>query len=142
MSEPPLNSLGQLQSLLRDLFQGDLADLDFGLYRLLRLRRREVEAFLTEQLPRRVEEAFHGAAGEERTGLEKEVSELASRIRADVAEDALLDSGEARQDHPAFKGKAARDLLSACGPIRRWVIPRRQSKSSSRWCTSNGLRTC
>lgn len=38
MSEPSLTSLGQLPALLRDLFQFDL---DFGLYRLLCLKRRE-----------------------------------------------------------------------------------------------------
>ena len=58
-----MDALTQLQDLLRDLFQLDLADLDFGLYRLLRLKRQEVEAFLTEQLPRRVYEAFESAAG-------------------------------------------------------------------------------
>ena len=61
MPEPPL---ARLQALLRELFQYDYADLDFGIYRLLRLKRGEVEAFLTEQLPRRVEEVFKGAAGE------------------------------------------------------------------------------
>jgi hypothetical protein len=55
MSEMPL---ARLQVLLRDLFQYDYADLDFGIYRLLRLKRGEVETFLTEQLPRRVDEVF------------------------------------------------------------------------------------
>lgn len=89
-----MNSFAQLQALLRDLFQLDLADLDFSLYRLLRLKRQEVEAFLTEQLPRRVEEAFQGLAGEERAQLEKDVAQLASRIRTEVAEDALLEDGD------------------------------------------------
>ncbi len=39
MNEASLSSLSRLQAFLRDLFQLDLADLDFGLYRLLRLRR-------------------------------------------------------------------------------------------------------
>lgn len=111
MSETPLTFLARLQALLRDLFQLDLSDLDFGLYRLLRLKRQEVEAFLTEQLPRRVDEAFEGAAGAERADLDKEVSELARRIRAEAAEDALLEDGEPNREHPAFKAKVARDLL-------------------------------
>jgi len=108
-----MNALSQLQALLRDLFQLDLADLDFGLYRLLRLKHEEVEAFLTEHLPRRVDEAFQGVADEERTTLEREVSELASRIRREVAEDALSDNGQPRWDHPGFTAKIARDLLDA-----------------------------
>jgi len=47
-----------MQDLLRDLFELDTADLDFGLYRLLHLKRAELEAFITEQLPSRVDEAF------------------------------------------------------------------------------------
>lgn len=81
-----MNSLTQLQALLRELFQLDLADLDFGLYRLLHLKRKEVETFLTEQLPRHVEEAFQGMVGTERAALEKEVAELATRVRNEVAE--------------------------------------------------------
>ncbi len=46
-----MTSLNKLQILLRDLFQFDLSDLDFGIYRLLRLKKDEIEAFLTEQLP-------------------------------------------------------------------------------------------
>jgi adenine-specific DNA-methyltransferase len=109
----PMEALRQLQALLRDLFQLDLADLDFGLYRLLRLKRQEVEAFLAEQMPRRVNEAFEGMGGEERALLEQEVSELASRIRKEVAEDALLDDGTPRRDYPGFQARLARELLDA-----------------------------
>jgi adenine-specific DNA-methyltransferase len=39
-------SLNRLKDLFRELFQLDPADLDFGLYRLFRLKRTEIEAFL------------------------------------------------------------------------------------------------
>ncbi|MBI3990202.1 MAG: hypothetical protein HY347_11375, partial [candidate division NC10 bacterium] len=107
-----MSALSQLQNLLSDLFQLDLADLDFGLYRLLRLKRQEVEAFLTEQLPRRVDEAFQSMAGEERAVLEREVSDLAERIRKEINEDALFDSGEVKPDYRDTKIKAARELLA------------------------------
>lgn len=114
-----MSALSQLQALLRDLFQLDLADLDFGLYRLLRLKREEVEAFLTEQLPRRVDEAFQSMAGEERTVLEKEISDLASRIQEEIAEDALLPDGEVKPEYREIKAKAARDLLATYEAKRR-----------------------
>jgi adenine-specific DNA-methyltransferase len=108
-----MSALAQLQDLFRDLFQLDLADLDFGIYRLLRLKRDEVEAFLTEQLPRRVAAAFQAAAGEERADLESDVDALAVRIQHEVAEDALLPSGEVGPDFRETKVKAARDLIAA-----------------------------
>jgi adenine-specific DNA-methyltransferase len=117
-----MESLRKLQELLRELFQLEFADLDFGLYRLLHLKRQEVEAFLTEQLPRRVGEAFRGMAGEERSALEKEVSELTERIRTHIASDAILESGEPNREHPGFKAKFGQDLLTAYETKRRQLV--------------------
>lgn len=71
------DSQTRLKSLLRGLFQLDVADLDFGLYRLFRLKRDEVEAFLNRQLPAEVEWAFAAVAGAEREALQKRVDDLA-----------------------------------------------------------------
>ena len=56
-----IDSQTRLKSLFHELFQLDVADLDFGLYRLFRLKRTEVEAFLNEQLPAEVDRAFAAA---------------------------------------------------------------------------------
>ncbi|PKN61281.1 MAG: hypothetical protein CVU57_30230 [Deltaproteobacteria bacterium HGW-Deltaproteobacteria-15] len=44
-----MDALKRLQDLFRELFQLELADLDFGLYRLFHLKRMEIETFLNEQ---------------------------------------------------------------------------------------------
>ena len=44
-------NLVRFQSLLRDLFQFDEVDLDFGIYRIMNHKRDAVERFITEQLP-------------------------------------------------------------------------------------------
>jgi len=46
MPEP--TALEKLQKLLRELFQFDLSDLDFGIYRLFRLKQNELKAFIEE----------------------------------------------------------------------------------------------
>jgi hypothetical protein len=48
-------SLNRLKDLFHELFQLDTADLDFGLYRLFRLKRAEIETFLDKQLPAEVD---------------------------------------------------------------------------------------
>ena len=106
-----MSALSQLQNLLRDLFQLELADLNFGLYRLLHLKRHEIEAFMTEQLLRQVDAAFQGMAAEEEDTLQQEVSNLAAQIRQEVAEDALLPSGEISAEYHDTKIRAARELL-------------------------------
>ena len=45
------SSLAKFQDLLRELFQFDCADLDFGIYRIMNHKRDAVERFITEHLP-------------------------------------------------------------------------------------------
>lgn len=118
MPEPPL---ARLQALLRELFQYDYADLDFGIYRLLRLKRGEVEAFLTEQLPRRVDEVFKGAAGEVHAQLERELAELVERVRREIDAEALAPTGEIKAEYQEQKAKAARELIAAYEAKRKQV---------------------
>lgn len=108
-----MDALKQLQDLLRELFQLDFADLDFGLYRLLHIKRNEIEAFLTDQLPNRCKEAFQGLAIEENTNIARECSELAKRIRNEIADDAILVNGDLNPDYRKTKVKAAQALIKA-----------------------------
>ena len=117
----PEQPLARLQALLRELFQYDYADLDFGIYRLLRLKRGEVEAFLTEQLPRRVDEVFKGAAGEVHAQLERELAELAARVRQEIDADALTPTGEIGADYRQQRAKATRELIAAYEAKRKQV---------------------
>ncbi len=104
-------ALAQFQSLLQELFRFDLSDLDFGLYRLLRLKRAEIDHFIFKRLPRLVDETFDVAVGEERTLREKALFELRTRILAEIDEAALLPTGEISPEFRSTKVKTARELL-------------------------------
>lgn len=114
-----MEALKQLQELLRDLFQLDLADLDFGLYRLLRLKQKEVEAFLSAQLPRRVDEAFYSVTGEQFSALGEEISKLSARIKEEIGDDALLPNGEIKPEYRDTKVKSARNLIASYEKARQ-----------------------
>ena len=45
------SSSEKFQYLLREIFQFDCADLDFGIYRIMNYRRGVIEAFIAEDLP-------------------------------------------------------------------------------------------
>ena len=45
----------KFQSLLRELFQFDCADLDFGIYRIMNHKRDVVDRFISTQLPKAVD---------------------------------------------------------------------------------------
>ncbi|MGM0575291.1 MAG: site-specific DNA-methyltransferase [Myxococcota bacterium] len=104
-------SLARLQALLRDLFQLDLSDLDFGIYKLLRLEREEIERFLGEQLPDSVEKAFQASAGKEREGLVAEVERLAGELREQVGPDALAADGSVTEQTRGIPAKVIRELV-------------------------------
>ncbi len=106
-----MDSLNRLKDLFRELFQLDVADLDFGVYRLFQLKRAEVEAFLDKQLPAEVDRAFEAMAGAEREALQKRLEELAERAHATVADDAILPSGEPNPAHAA--AKAVKEYVEA-----------------------------
>ena len=44
-------NLEKLQNILRQIFQFDSADLDFGIYRILNFKREQIEDFLTAMDP-------------------------------------------------------------------------------------------
>ena len=44
-------NLAKFQGLLRELFQFECSDLDFGIYRIMNHKRDAVERFISEQLP-------------------------------------------------------------------------------------------
>ncbi len=53
-----MQPLERFQGLLRELFQFDCQDLDFGIYRVLNYKRKQIEEFITTRLPQHVDEAF------------------------------------------------------------------------------------
>src|SRR5207249_3456458 len=67
------------------------------------LKRAEIDAFLTTQLPRQVDGAFAIASKGERTTLKLEVQELAERIRREIADDAISPAGEANPSYAKVK---------------------------------------
>ena len=90
---PDPSALTKLQQLLAGLFQFDLSDLDFGIYRLFRLKRDELEKFIGEQIPRAAAEAFHGISAADRAVWVQRYEEIAQIVREEWGEDAVTSDG-------------------------------------------------
>ena len=65
--------LDRLRALLREMFQLDRGDLDFGLYRVMRMKADEVAAFLDRDLLPQVQAKLEGVSAEDRARLDKEL---------------------------------------------------------------------
>ena len=78
--------LDRLKTLLREMFQLDRGDLDFGLYRIMNLKTAEIATFLDNDLLPQVQEKLNLTDNEERVRLETELqnaSENARQLRID-----------------------------------------------------------
>ena len=94
-AETSQTHLRKFQELLRELFQFDCADLDFGIYRIMNHKRDAVERFISGDLPKRI-------AADLETG----------RLASDAQADAALE--RARQKVVASLG---RDKIDADGKL-------------------------
>ena len=90
MTESPLQ---KFQGLLRELFQFDCADLDFGIYRILNHKRDAIERFIEETLPKTVKsELQRGAVGDEAAAAEA-LESARARVLEGLGQDALDPDG-------------------------------------------------
>ena len=62
-------------SLMREIFELDKSDLDFGIYRIINIRKKAVETFLAKGLPEKIRETLAPFA-KDTTELEKRIAEI------------------------------------------------------------------
>ena len=82
-------SLQKLQNLLQQLFRADAADLDFGIYRIINHRRKQIQKFIGEELPAIVNKTLDANAEVESD--RQEIENLAQQIRQNFG-DGVLDA--------------------------------------------------
>ncbi|PHS00938.1 MAG: site-specific DNA-methyltransferase [Leeuwenhoekiella sp.] len=61
--------------LLREMFQLNQPELDFGLYRIMHARKDDINRFIEQDLPRLIQEAFSQYASQDQAQLEAELEE-------------------------------------------------------------------
>ena len=83
------NPLAIFQTLLRELFQFDYADLDFGIYRIMNRKREVIERFITDDLPKAVAEQLDSGALADQAQAAAELKEVAQQISSTLARDAI-----------------------------------------------------
>ncbi|MCX5886802.1 MAG: DNA methyltransferase [Proteobacteria bacterium] len=101
----------KFQRLLRELFQFDCADLDFGIYRIMNYKRDVIEQFITEDLPKDIADELDRGALADQSQSAKELKEVAQQIKDTLGKDALdADGNLAEAYHGTPLGKKYQDL--------------------------------
>ena len=75
------DNYNKFRTLLKELFQLDQADLDFGIYRIMNLKRDEIVKFLEEELLPQVREAFSKVVSSDKGELEAELNKLKATLK-------------------------------------------------------------
>jgi len=91
----------KLQKKLRELFQFNASDLDFGIYRILNRKRDEIEAFIEEDLLNAIEKGLEEYTQDD----ESQLDELRQEIKNTLGEQAFKNGGLAEQYENTPLGK-------------------------------------
>lgn len=78
-----MSNFDALVTKLREIFQIDRPELDFGVYRILNARSGEIDAYLTTRLKEQVAEAFAAGAAANTDALAKELTDKIAQYEAD-----------------------------------------------------------
>ena len=100
--------LDRFTKLLKEIFELDKSDLDFGIYRVMNLRKTQIEEFLTQRLPQMVQETLAPFA----QGSKEEIRAQMTQIEESVAGmgmtvDALPDIAPMKQKYIALQKSLA-----------------------------------
>lgn len=101
--------LERFVALMRSIFELDKSDLDFGIYRIMNLRKARIEEFLTEGLPRKVQETLAPFANHDAQELRTQLAEIEASARqfgvTDIA--ALPEGNPMRQKYQDLQRQLA-----------------------------------
>lgn len=95
----------KVESLLKDLFQFDNQELDFGIYRIMNFKRKEIEKFIKEDLIAKAESQFKEYSQAGQDTLRNELEKLKNEIIRDFGAGTIDDQGVVRKNEDAPKIK-------------------------------------
>ena len=104
-------TLPKFQDLLRELFQFDCADLDFGIYRIMNHKRDVIERFIIQDLPKAVKEELDRGALAEQAQAARELEAAKKKALDALGEDALDAEGNLAEKY--HDTKAGKEYLAA-----------------------------
>lgn len=102
----------KLMNILREMVQFDQADLDFGIYRIMRMKRDEINRFIEDELPVQISEGLSELAGinlaAEVAAIDKQIADTKAAPLSDAIKTAAISELEEKK-----KSLAARNDITA-----------------------------
>ena len=100
--------LTRFSALLKQMFELDKSDLDFGIYRVMNLRREEIEQFLSRQLPDMVQKLLAPFARDDRDKLKAQMAQIEqAALSMGTSVEALPETAPSKQTYRALQRQLA-----------------------------------
>jgi len=101
----------RFQQLLRELFQFDCADLDFGIYRIMNYKRDAIERFISTDLPQAIAKELEQGALAEQSQAAQALEAARKKVLEALGDDALDANGDLVEKYREIK--AGQEYLAA-----------------------------
>jgi len=106
-----MENITKFQELLRELFQFDCADLDFGIYRIMNYKRDVIEQFIQEKLPKAISNELEQGALAGQSQAAKALEAARKKVLEALGDEALSASGVLNEQYHSTK--AGKEYLAA-----------------------------
>jgi len=106
-----MTPIEKFQSLLREIFYFDCADLDFGIYRIMNHKRAVIEQFINEELPTAIKKELNEGALAEQGQAQDALQTAKKKVLDALGEDALDADGNLAQKYR--ETRAGKEYLEA-----------------------------
>jgi len=93
-----MNNFEKFQELLKSIFQFETADLDFGIYRILNYKRKQIEKFINEDLKNKVEITFNRRKDERLKNIDEEFEKVKEEVTNTLGNNALTSTGDIKDE--------------------------------------------
>ena len=106
-----MDHIKKFQGLLTELFQFNVADLDFGIYRIMNQKRGVIERFITEDLPKAISKELAKGALAGQTQAANELEAAKKKVLEALGDDAIDATGKLSVNYN--QTKAGKEYLVA-----------------------------
>jgi len=93
-----MNDIQKFQDLLKNLFQFEMSDLDFGIYRILNFKREKIKNFIEKELQNKVESAFAKYKDETLLNINQRFEEAKQKVIQELGHQAFNPTGNLKEE--------------------------------------------